>query len=164
VAGGSAADATKPGPWVTWQETTNLPSNGRRQIFASRPLGPGQVNCDGVTPAGVVDATGHVPAVGGFCFQQTGVGRVGIAAADPSLNIDPTRDGVEPDIAFTGRNAAGVQDGVPWIVWYEKEPTNSQISVSLTTMRWCSRPRASPTPRPGAADSAGPPSAVTTAR
>jgi hypothetical protein len=21
-----------------------------------------------------------------------------------------------------------VQDGVPWIVWYEKEPTNSQIS------------------------------------
>ena len=28
-------------------------------------------NCDGVTPAGVPDGTGHVPAIGGFCFQQT---------------------------------------------------------------------------------------------
>src|SRR5205823_5749332 len=35
--------------------------------------------------------------------------------ADPSLNIDPTREGLEPDIAFTG-----AQDGVPWVVWYEK--------------------------------------------
>ena len=47
---------------------------------------------------------------------------------DPSLNVDPTRDGVEPDIAFTGRNAASVQDGVPWVVWYEKDGTNHAIS------------------------------------
>ena len=125
VAGGSAADATKPGPWVSWQETTSLPVNGKDQIFVSRPLGPGQPNCDGVTPAGVADSTGHVPAIGGFCFQQTGIGRVGPGSADPSLNIDPTRNGVEPDIAFTGKNAAGVQDGVPWVVWYEKDNTNT---------------------------------------
>jgi hypothetical protein len=128
VAGGSAADATKPGPWVTWQETTNLPVNQADQIFVSRPIGPGSLNCDTVTPLGQNDVTGHVPAVGGFCFQQTGVGRVGTGSADPSLNVDPTRNGVEPDIAFTGKNAAGVQDGVPWVVWYEKGNTNNGLS------------------------------------
>lgn len=71
VAGGSAVDPTKPGPWVTWQETTNLPVNGKDQIFVERPIGPAAANCDGVKPAGVPVA-GHVPAIGGFCFQQTG--------------------------------------------------------------------------------------------
>jgi hypothetical protein len=127
VAGGSAVDATKPGPWVAWQETTTSPG-GADQIFVSRSEGPGMVNCDGVTPAGVVDGTGHIPAVGGFCWQQTGVGRVGSGSADPSLNVDPTRNGIEPDIAFAGTNAAGVQDGIPWVVWYETGITNSGIS------------------------------------
>jgi hypothetical protein len=151
VAGGSAADATKPGPWVTWQETTNLPVNRRDQIFVSRPLGPGQTNCDGVTPAGVADGTGHVPAIGGFCFQQTGIGRVGSGSADPSLNIDPTRNGVEPDIAFTGKNAAGVQDGVPWVVWYEKDRTNSGISglTHNNEMVFAAKGLADPTPGHG---------------
>jgi hypothetical protein len=125
VAGGSAVDASKPGPWVTWQETAN--NNRQDQIFVSRPLGPGQLNCDGVTPAGVPDGTGHVPAIGGFCFQQTGIPRFGNGGADPSLNVDPTRSGVEPDIAFTG-NANGVQDGVPWVVWYEENNTDPAIS------------------------------------
>jgi hypothetical protein len=125
VAGGSAADATKPGPWVAWQETTRLPVNGADQIFVSRPEGPGMANCDGVKPA---DGTGQMPSAGGFCFQQTGAGRVGPASADPSLNVDPTRDGIEPDITFTGKNAAGVQDGVPWVVWYETGNTNRGIS------------------------------------
>ena len=114
VAGGSAVDPTKPGPWVTWQETTAQPVERTDEIFVSRPIGPGAANCDGVTPTGVA-VEGHVPAVGGFCFQQTGVGRVGPGGHDPSLNVDPTRNGVEPDIAFTG-----VQDGVTWVVWYEK--------------------------------------------
>ena len=74
------------------------------------------------------DGTGHVPAIGGFCWQQTGVPRVGPSTADPSLNVDPTRDGVEPDIAFTGKNANNVQDGVPWVVWYETGNTSSGIS------------------------------------
>jgi hypothetical protein len=118
VAGGSAVDPTKPGPWVTWQETTASPVNGADQIFVSRPIGPGTANCDNVTPKGVADASGHIPAIGGFCFQQTGIPRVGPGGADPSLNVDPSRNGIEPDIAFTGTN-----DGVPWVVWYEKDPT-----------------------------------------
>ena len=117
VAGGSAVDPTKPGPWITWQETTNLPVSGKEQIFVERPIGPGAANCDGVTPAGV-PVGGHVPAIGGFCWQQTGIPRVGPAGADPSLNVDPTRNGIEPDIAFTGAN-----DSVPWVVWYEKDNT-----------------------------------------
>ena len=140
VAGGSAVDATKPGPWVTWQETAN--SNHQDQIFVSRPLGPGQANCDGVTPAGVADATGHVPAIGGFCFQQTGIPRVGTAGADPSLNVDPTRNGVEPDIAFTG-NANAVQDsGSLGGVVRKGQDAITRLADSLTTTRWCSPPRA----------------------
>jgi hypothetical protein len=119
VAGGSAVDPTKPGPWVTWQETTTSPVSGKDDIFVSRPIGPGTVNCDGVTPAGVADGSGHVPAIGGFCWQQTGIPRVGPGGADPGLNVDPSRDGVEPDIAFTGLN-----DSVPWVVWYEKNNTS----------------------------------------
>ncbi len=112
VAGGSAVDPTKPGPWVTWQETSN--SNGKDQIFVSKPLGPGMANCNGVTPAGVADGSGNVPAIGGFCFQDVGVQRAGQGNADPSLNVDVNRNGIEPDIAFTGAN-----DSVPWVVWYE---------------------------------------------
>lgn len=114
VAGGSATDPTKPGPWVTWQETTELPVNGKNQIFVSRPIGPGAANCDGVTPAGVEEG-GHIPAIGTFCWQETGDPRVGPGGADSSLNVDPKRDGVEPDIAFTGAS-----DAVPWVVWYEE--------------------------------------------
>jgi hypothetical protein len=127
IAGGSAADPTKPGPWVTWQEKDNAPVAGTDQIFVSRPEGPGLANCDGVTPQGVL-VGGHVPSVGGFCFQQTGIGRAGTGQADPSLNVDPTRNGVQPDIAFTGKNTAGVQDGVPWVVWYEEDDTNPGLS------------------------------------
>jgi hypothetical protein len=118
VAGGSAVDPTKPGPWITWQETTTAPVSGKNQIFVVRPIGPAAANCDGVKPAGVL-VGGHVPAIGGFCWQQTGIPRVGPSGADPSLNADPTRDGVEPDIAFTGAS-----DGVPWVVWYETGNTS----------------------------------------
>jgi hypothetical protein len=109
IAGGSAVDPTKPGPWVTWQEFSGL--EGVDEIFAVRPIGPGAANCDGVKPAGV-PIEGHVPAIGGICWQQTGIPRDG---ENPSLNVDIAREGVEPDIAF-----AGLNDGVPWIVWYEK--------------------------------------------
>jgi hypothetical protein len=33
------------------------------------------------------------------------------------VNVDPSRNGIEPDIAFTGPS-----DTVPWVVWYETEP------------------------------------------
>lgn len=123
VAGGSAVDPTKPGPWVTWQETTSAPVSGKDQIFVSKPIGPGAANCDNVTPAGVADGTAHVPAIGGFCFQDVGARRVGPGGADPSLNVDVTRNGVEPDIAFTGAN-----DSVPWVVWYEKDPSSAGLA------------------------------------
>jgi hypothetical protein len=119
VAGGSAVDPTKPGPWVTWQETDTAPVAGADQIFVERPLGPGQTNCNGVKPLGVANGSGNVPAVGGFCWQQVGIPRVGAGSADPSLNVDPTRSGVEPDIAFTGPS-----DSVPWVVWYEQGATH----------------------------------------
>jgi hypothetical protein len=116
VAGGSAVDPSKPGPWVTFQEFSGL--EGREQIFAERPIGPGAANCDGVKPEGVM-VDGHVPAIGGFCWQQTGVPR---AEAEPTLNVDPSREGLEPDIAFAGTN-----DGVPWIVWYEEGTSSNGL-------------------------------------
>ncbi len=46
--------------------------------------------------------------------RTSAIKRVGPGAQDPSLNVDVNRDGIEPDIAFTGAN-----DSVPWVVWYE---------------------------------------------
>jgi hypothetical protein len=118
VAGGSAADPTKPGPWVTWQEIgANAPGVGKNQIFVEKPLGPGQTNCNGVKPAAADPA---LAPVGGFCWQQVGVERLG---GDPSLNVDRTRDGIEPDIAFTGPN-----DSVPWVVWYEQNASGAGLN------------------------------------
>ena len=114
VAGGSTADPTKPGPWITWQETSTAAGNPD-QIFVERPIGPGSTSCTGVTPGGSASAP-----LGGFCWQQTGIDRFPVGSADPTLNIDPTRNGVEPDIAFTG-----AQDSVPWVVWYEKDATGT---------------------------------------
>jgi hypothetical protein len=118
VAGGSTANPAAPGPWITWQETSTASSLTHTnptpdQIFVERPLGPGRTDCTGVTPAGGAP-------VGGFCFQQTGIGRFGTPTPDPTLNVDPTRNGVEPDIAFTGAS-----DAVPWVVWYEKDDTGT---------------------------------------
>jgi hypothetical protein len=118
VAGGSAADPTKPGPWVTWQEIgANAPGAGKNQIFVEKPVGPGQTNCNGVKPAALDPAAAPV---GGFCWQQVGVERLG---GDPSLNVDRTRDGIEPDIAFTGPN-----DSVPWVVWYEQNASGAALN------------------------------------
>jgi hypothetical protein len=103
VAGGSTDSSKPPGPWVAWQETAPAP-NGHDQIFVSRP-----VATSGDCPIGTKPA-GGTPE-GGFCWQQTGTERV---AGEPSLNVDPTRDGIEPDLAFTGPS-----NTVPWVVWYE---------------------------------------------
>jgi hypothetical protein len=118
VAGGSAVNPAAPGPWVTWQEIgANAPGVGKNQIFVEKPIGPGQTNCMGVTPAA---ADPMAAPDGGFCFQQVGVERLG---GDPSLNVDRTRDGIEPDIAFTGPS-----DSVPWVVWYEQNPSGAGLN------------------------------------
>ncbi len=93
---------------MAWQEIGASAPN-TDQIFVVKPIGPGATSCTGVKPAA---ADPSAAPVGGFCWQQVGVERLGL---DPSLNVDRTRDGVEPDIAFTGSN-----DSVPWVVWYEQ--------------------------------------------
>ena len=59
-----------------------------------------------------------------FCWQQVGLDRLAkdggsSPTGDPTLNVDPSRNGVEPDITFTGPG-----DTVGWTVWYEKDPSN----------------------------------------
>jgi len=112
VAGGSTLDPTRPAPWVTWQETGNSgPGTGQQQIFVDKPI-PMATTCNTNQPA-------QGNAIGGFCFQDTGAQRLG---PDPSLNVDRTRDGIEPDIAFTGPN-----DSVPWVVWYEQNHSHAGL-------------------------------------
>jgi hypothetical protein len=67
---------------------------------------------------------------------------------DPSQNIDRARDGVEPDIAFTGPN-----DTVPWVVWYEKGTGGAGLSSK--DMVFASKavaPASLPTPPTGTVD------------
>ena len=53
---------------------------------------------------------------------------------DPSLNVDTTRNGVEPDIAFTGTS-----DTVPWVVWYEKGTSASPHGLHNNEMVFAAR-------------------------
>jgi hypothetical protein len=122
VAGGSAVAGNDPVPWVTWEENDGGATDDAafRQIFVAKALKqavPGTACPVGTKPTGGID-------VSGFCWQQVGLDRLNPTgpvpsdSGDPTLNIDPTRSGVEPDIAFTGPN-----DTVAWVVWYEEDPT-----------------------------------------
>jgi hypothetical protein len=101
-------------PWVAWQEKDGAATDAaaRNQIFASRAIK--QTDCSANQPGGGT-------SVSAFCWQQTGTKRLSATAptpsatGDPTLNVDPTRDGIEPDFAFTGTS-----DTVPWVVWYEQ--------------------------------------------
>jgi hypothetical protein len=119
VAGGTTVAGNAPTPWVTWEENDGGPSDSasHRQIFVSKgvPRPPAPASCGGVKPSANT-------SVGVFCWQQVGLDRLSrltgasSGAGDPTLNVDPSRNGVEPDIAFTGPS-----DTVPWVVWYEKD-------------------------------------------
>ncbi len=122
VAGGAAVAGNDPVPWITWEENDGVPDDGvtLRQIFVAKALKqtvPGTACPVGTRPTGGID-------VNGFCWQQVGIDRLNPSgplpsvSGDPTLNIDPTRSGVEPDIAFTGPN-----DTVAWVVWYEEDAT-----------------------------------------
>ena len=97
LVGGAAKAGADPVPWVAWQETDGAAA--KNQIFVSRAVK--QSDCAGFTPS-----ANH--SVSNFCWQQVGLKRVDAtsldfsANGDPSLNIDPKRDGIEPDFAFTG--------------------------------------------------------------
>ena len=119
--GGTTNAGANPAPWLTWQEFDGQQgacntSACAPQIFVSHAVSATAVAC----PAGTKPT--HGSSVGNFCFQQVGIDRVQGPAAgqlDPSLNVDPSRSGIEGDIAFTGAN-----DTVPWVVWYENSDSN----------------------------------------
>src|SRR4051794_28934572 len=114
LVGGAAVAGNDPVPWVAWHEKDGAGTDdaAKDEIFASRAIK--QTDCHLNQPGGGT-------SVSTFCWQQTGLKRLDpgalapSATGDPTLNIDPTRDGVEPDFAFTAKN-----DTVPWVVWYEQ--------------------------------------------
>jgi hypothetical protein len=121
VAGGAAVAGADPVPWVAWQEEDgNVNNSGNHdQIFVSKGVKQAALNapCTGFKPS-------DKASVSQFCWQQVGLDRLqkdggSSATGDPTLNIDPSRNGVEPDIAFTGAN-----DTVAWTLWYEKDNSN----------------------------------------
>src|SRR5438128_1449369 len=121
VAGGAAVAGADPVPWVAWEENDGVASDTTlRQIFVAKALK--QATAGAACPDGTKPAGGNNE--NGFCWQQVGLDRLdpdsptSLDKGDPTLNIDPTRSGVEPDIAFTGKD-----DTVAWVVWYEEDPT-----------------------------------------
>ena len=133
VQGGATVAGNDPVPWVTWQEEDGDPT-ATNQIFVSKAVKPTSgTTCPNDPPASAnpikpAPATGQ-GANGGFCFQQVGIERLASGGStippstnDPSLNVDRTRDAVEPDMAFTGAN-----DTVPWVVWYEQNPSTDGL-------------------------------------
>src|SRR5881397_337563 len=121
VACGAAVAGADPVPWVAWEENDGVASDTtRRQIFVAKGLK--QATAGAACPVGTKPAGGNNE--NGFCWQQVGLERLdptsprSLDTGDPTLNIDPTRSGVEPDIAFTGNG-----DTVAWVVWYEEDPT-----------------------------------------
>jgi hypothetical protein len=126
VAGGAAVAGNDPVPWVAWQELDgNL--SGTNQIFVSR----GVKQAAAGTACVGKPASGN-PNVNGFCWLQVGLDRINpttgasSTTGDPTLSIDPTRDAVEPDDAFTGPS-----DTVPWVVWYEQSPGLNGVTNEL---------------------------------
>ena len=121
VAGGAAVAGNDPVPWVAWEEQDgNVNGSGNHdQIFVSKGV---------KQPAPKSQCTGFKPSdaasVSAFCWQQVGLDRLAenggsSNTGDPTLNVDPSRNGVEPDIAFTGPS-----DTVAWVLWYEKDHSN----------------------------------------
>jgi hypothetical protein len=118
VAGGTTIVGGDPGPWVTWKEQDgNVNGSGNHdQIFVSKPIK--NTTAKAACPVGTKPHGGN--SVAFFCWQQVGLERLApndsfTNPKDPSLDIDPSRDGVSPDIAFTGPS-----DTVAWTVWYEE--------------------------------------------
>ena len=116
VAGGATVPGNAPVPWVAWQEQDgNVNGTGNHdQIFVSKGVkqAAARAPCAGFKPSSAA-------SVSFFCWQQVGLDRLASSggassSGDPTLNVDPSRDGIEPDIAFTGPS-----DKVAWVVWYE---------------------------------------------
>jgi hypothetical protein len=130
--GGTTVVGGNPAPWITWQEF-----DGQQGACSTTFCAPQIFVSHAVAIAtGCSKPTGSVVTGHNFCFQQVGADRVigpATSQLDPSLDIDPTRSGIEADIAFTGPS-----DTVPWVVWYENSDSNgghpSQISLQNEDM------------------------------
>src|SRR5436309_62448 len=121
VTGGTLTAGKVQIPWATFEPNDGVASDTTlRQIFVAKALK--QATAGAACPVGTKPAGGNNE--NGFCWQQVGLDRLdpdsptSLDKGDPTLNIDPTRSGVEPDIAFTGKD-----DTVAWVVWYEEDPT-----------------------------------------
>jgi hypothetical protein len=123
VAGGAAVAGNDPVPWITWEENDGVPDDQtrRRQIFVVKGIkqaAPDTMCPPGTKPGGGLNENG-------ICWQLVGLGRIDASApvanaeGAPTLNVDPSRSGEEPDIAFTGPG-----DTVAWVVWYEEDDTS----------------------------------------
>ncbi|HXR42921.1 MAG TPA: hypothetical protein VN738_10975, partial [Acidothermaceae bacterium] len=103
VTGGAAVAGNDPVPWVAWQELDGAAA-GKNQIFVSRAV---KQPAAGTACVGK-PTTGTNLNINGFCWLQVGLDRLNpltgasSAAGDPTLSVDPTRDAIEPDDAFTG--------------------------------------------------------------
>jgi hypothetical protein len=110
VAGGTLTAGGDPVPWVTWKEEAALAGLGE-QIFVTK---------------GLKDATPGAGQRGSFSWHLQGPDR-GPVGLGPTLNIERERDGVHPDIAFTGPS-----NTVPWVVWYEEDPAGTAPANAKT--------------------------------
>ncbi len=159
--GGTTTAGGNPAPWIAWEEadngtqtvptgnptSANVTGDSRFQIFVSHAVADTN-GANSACPAGTQPSSnggGTLTSPGKFCFQDVGIPRVvgpgSSQASDPSLNVDPTRDGIQPDIAFTGAN-----DTVPWVVWYENSDNGTTDSLLNADMVFAAR---------GIADAAG---------
>ena len=127
VTGGAAVAGNDPVPWVAWQELDGAAA-GKNQIFVSRAV---KQPAAGTACVGK-PTTGTNLNINGFCWLQVGLDRLNpltgasSAAGDPTLSVDPTRDAIEPDDAFTGPS-----DTVPWVIWYEQNAGLNGITNEL---------------------------------
>jgi hypothetical protein len=126
VVGGATTAGSDPVPWVAWQELDGAGA-GTQQIFVSRAVKQAAAGT-----ACVGKPANNAPNIHNFCWLQVGLDRVNptngtsSSTGDPTLSIDPTRDAIEPDDAFTGPN-----DTVPWVVWYEQSAGLNGVTNEL---------------------------------
>jgi hypothetical protein len=141
VAGGAAVAGADPVPWVAWQERDGGATNSaaHNQVFVSRAVKQAAAGtpCTGFAP-------GSGNNVNSFCWQQVGLKRLAAdsltssATGDPTLSIDPSRNAIEVDMAFTGPS-----DTVPWVVWYETG--DSSLGLRGNEMVFAAKAVADPT-------------------
>ena len=142
VVGGAAVAGANPVPWVAWQERTVARQRHVATTRSSCRAASSRPDCSGQR-AGRRHEREPVLLAAGRHSSASRPPAPPVATGDPTLNIDPTRDGVEPDDAFTGASDTVAVGGL-----VREGPTRA--SACAPTSR-SSPPRASPTPRRTAA-------------